>query len=122
MEIVLNKRQLCDVELLLNGGFYPLDGFMKENDYKSCLDNLTLENGTVWPIPIVLATDKNVNMNDTVTLKDETGIHIATMTVEDIYQPDLLEECRKVLGSDDSNHPYHSIIMENVNKKEKTNN
>jgi sulfate adenylyltransferase len=117
MEIVLNKRQLCDVELLLNGGFYPLDGFMKENDYKSCLDNLTLENGTVWPIPIVLATDKSVNMNDVVTLKDETGICIATMTVEDIYQPDLLEECRKALGSDDSNHPYHSIIMENVNKK-----
>jgi len=117
MEIVLNKRQLCDVELLLNGGFYPLDGFMKENDYKSCLDDLTLENGTVWTIPIVLATDKSVNTNDVVILKDETGIRIATMIVEDIYQPDLLEECRKILGSDDSNHPYHSIIMENVNKK-----
>lgn len=39
------------------------------------------------------------------------------MIIDDIYQPDLLEECRKVLGSDDSNHPYHSIIMENVNKK-----
>ena len=117
MTIILNKRQLCDLELLLNGGFSPLEGFMKENDYKSCLYNMTLVDGSVWTIPIVLGTDKNVNVNDTLTLKDETGITVATMLVEDIYQPDLLEECRYALGSDDSNHPYHSIVMENKNKK-----
>ena len=117
MEILLNKRQLCDLELLLNGGFYPLEGFMNERDYRSCLENMTLSDGSIWTIPIVLGTDKDVKVDDVVTLKDETGIKIATMKVEDVYTPDLMEECRYVLGSDDSNHPYHSIIMLNKGKR-----
>ncbi len=32
-EVVLNRRQICDLELLLNGGFSPLTGFLKQNDY-----------------------------------------------------------------------------------------
>ena len=32
-EIQLNPRQLCDVELIVNGGFSPLTGFMNEEDY-----------------------------------------------------------------------------------------
>ena len=117
MEILLNKRQLCDLELLLNGGFYPLEGFMNERDYRSCLENMTLSDGSIWTIPIVLGTDKDVKVDDVLTLKDETGIKIATMKVDDVYTPDLMEECTYVLGSDDSNHPYHSIVMENKGKR-----
>lgn len=116
MDIILNKRQQCDLELLLNGGFAPLSGFMTEKDYRSCLENMTLCDGSIWTIPIVLGTEKAVKVDDVVTLKDETGIPIASMKIEDMYKPDLLEECRYVLGSDDSNHPYHSIIMENKDK------
>lgn len=31
--IVLTERQLCDLELIMNGGFSPLEGFMTEKDY-----------------------------------------------------------------------------------------
>lgn len=31
--VVLTGRQLCDLELLLNGGFSPLEGFLNEKDY-----------------------------------------------------------------------------------------
>ena len=117
MDINLNKRQLCDLELLLNGGFAPLEGFMNEKDYRSCLENMTLKNGSVWTIPIVLGTDKAVKVDDIITLKDETGVQIASMVIDDVYTPDLLEECKYVLGTDDSNHPYHSIIMENKGKR-----
>jgi sulfate adenylyltransferase len=117
MDIILNKRQLCDLELLLNGGFAPLEGFMNEKDYRSCLENMTLTNGSVWTIPIVLGTEKAVKVNDVITLKDETGVPIASMLIDDVYTPDLLEECKYVLGSDDSNHPYHSIIMDNKGKR-----
>ena len=117
MDIILNKRQLCDLELLLNGGFAPLEGFMNEKDYRSCLENMTLTNGSIWTIPIVLGTEKAVKVDDIVTLKDETGVSIASMVIDDVYTPDLLEECKYVLGSDDSNHPYHSIIMSNSGKK-----
>lgn len=116
----LSKRQLCDLELLLNGAFNPLEGFMNEKDYKSCLTNMTLDNGSIWPMPIVLSISENqkdsININTNLILKDETGISIAELLVEDIYKPDLYEECRCVLGSIDENHPYHSIIMENKDK------
>ena len=114
--LYLNNRQLCDLELLLNGGFSPLKGYMNRKDYYSCLHNMMLEDGSVWPIPIILASNENHNIGDTITLKDMTGIAIATLNVDDVYKPDLVEECKYILGSDDSNHPYHSIIMENRNK------
>ena len=114
--LTLNKRQLCDLELILNGGFSPLNGFMNEPDYLACVKNMTLSDGTIWPIPIVLSTDKTFNITDTITLKDETGVSIANMVIESIYKPNLDDECEYVLGSIDPNHPYHDIIMENKNK------
>ena len=30
----LTERQLCDLELILNDAFYPLKGFLKQNDYQ----------------------------------------------------------------------------------------
>ena len=30
---VVRQRQLCDLELIINGGFSPLDGFMNQADY-----------------------------------------------------------------------------------------
>lgn len=32
--INLTPRQVCDLELILNGGFSPLTGFLNEEDYK----------------------------------------------------------------------------------------
>ena len=32
--IVLSDRQLCDLELIMNGGFSPLEGFMDQEDYQ----------------------------------------------------------------------------------------
>ena len=50
----LSDRQICDLELLLNGGFSPLDGFLNKADYNSVVANMRLENGALWPIPITL--------------------------------------------------------------------
>lgn len=120
-EVILNTRQLNDLELLLNGGFYPLDGYMNREDYESCLYNMRLKNNSLWPIPITLAIGKNILekifINDIILLKDETNIPIAELEVEDIYEPKLEDECLYILGSEDSNHPYHNIIMQNNNCK-----
>jgi sulfate adenylyltransferase len=51
-DIILNDRQLCDLELLTNGAFSPLDGFMTRADYESVLDRMRLQNDVLWPIPI----------------------------------------------------------------------
>ena len=33
--LVLTDRQLCDIELIMNGAFSPLDGFLNKVDYES---------------------------------------------------------------------------------------
>ena len=50
----LTERQTCDIELLLNGAFTPLTGFLCEKDYNSVLNNMRLYNGALWPMPITL--------------------------------------------------------------------
>ena len=47
----LDARQLCDLELLLNGGFSPLTGFMTRADYEPVVEDMRLADGTLWPIP-----------------------------------------------------------------------
>lgn len=36
-DIRLTERQLCDLELIMNGGFSPLEGFMGKEDYERCV-------------------------------------------------------------------------------------
>ena len=50
----LSDRQICDLEMILNGGFSPLSGFLNETDYNSVCEKIRLEDGTLWPIPITL--------------------------------------------------------------------
>jgi sulfate adenylyltransferase len=50
----LTPRQICDVEMLLNGGFSPLTGFMNKDEYESVRDQMRLKNGLLWPMPITL--------------------------------------------------------------------
>ena len=54
IHITLTERQLCDLELILNGAFSPLEGFLGEKDYKSVVENLRLADGTLWTIPVYL--------------------------------------------------------------------
>lgn len=119
--IILNKRQLNDLELLLNGSLYPLTGYMNEQDYSSCIYNMRLTNGQLFPIPFYLSISnkiaENIKINEIIILKDETNIPIAELIVEDIYEPKLDDECNYVLGSNDSNHPYYRILMNNKDCK-----
>jgi len=117
--VTVNNRQLCDLELLLVGAFSPLKGFMKENDYLSVVEKMRLEDGNIWTIPIVLAVSDTV-INDIkkekrITLRNQEGLPIAMMEIESIYKPDLINECFKVFGTNDENHPYVKIIMQDKN-------
>ncbi len=50
----LTPRQLCDLELLMSGGFSPLRGFMTRADYEGVCHNMRLQSGVLWPMPITL--------------------------------------------------------------------
>jgi sulfate adenylyltransferase len=115
----LTMRQLCDIELLLNGGFSPLDGFQSEQDYRSVLEKMRLSNGTVWPMPITLdvteAFAQSLKVGDNVALRDAEGVLIATMELSSIYRPDKAAEAKAVFGTTDDSHPGVHYLLTRAN-------
>lgn len=109
-EIVLSKRQMCDIELLLNGAFSPLDGFMSRDDYDSVVRTMRLKNGVLFPMPITLdVTEKQaeaLGKPAKISLKDVEGNTIAVIDVADMWKPDKAVEAQMVFGGD----PEHPAI------------
>ncbi|MEE4186504.1 MAG: bifunctional sulfate adenylyltransferase/adenylylsulfate kinase [Gammaproteobacteria bacterium] len=105
----LTERQLCDIELILNGAFSPLEGFLTEAEYQGVVADMRLPSGILWPMPITLdVTEKfsaEVAPGEKLALRDPEGVLIAVMTVADIYTPDKAREAREVYGSQDEAHP-----------------
>ncbi|MDH3747043.1 MAG: bifunctional sulfate adenylyltransferase/adenylylsulfate kinase [Gammaproteobacteria bacterium] len=105
----LSERQLCDIELVLNGAFSPLDGFLNKNDYDSVVKNMRLESGVLWPLPITLDVSEefaaSINTGDKVALRDLEGVIIATLVVGDVWTPDKKVEAKGVYGTTDEAHP-----------------
>ncbi len=105
----LTPRQICDLELLMNGGFYPLKGFQTEADYDRVVDELRLTDGTLWPIPVTLdvteAFATTVDPGQDIALRDQEGVILAIMSVTDKWTPDKHREAEKVFGADDVAHP-----------------
>jgi sulfate adenylyltransferase len=115
----LNKRQLCDLELLLNRAFYPLEGYLSRSDYESVLDTMRLQDGTLWPIPVCMdvteAFAQKLERGGPLAIRDEEGCMLAVMQVEDIWQCDKRREALAVYGTDDpEKHPGVRRLLEDV--------
>ena len=113
----LNDRQYCDIELILNGAFSPLDGFMCQDDYESVLNNNRLKNKTIWPMPIVLDVDlkisKSIDISDSLALRDKEGYLIAILKVDDKWNYNKKLEADKIYGTQDITHPGVRYLFEN---------
>ena len=105
----LTPRQLCDAELLLNGGFSPLRGFMSRADYEGTCCKMRLADGKLWPIPIVLDVAEefahSLSPGSTVALRDPEGVMLAALHVEEVWQPDRMAEAEAVYGTTNPEHP-----------------
>tara|TARA_B110000114_G_scaffold101174_1_gene106458 strand:+ start:2873 stop:4597 length:1725 start_codon:yes stop_codon:yes gene_type:complete len=105
----LTSRQTCDLELLMNGGFYPLQGFLGKKDYINVVENMRLADGTLWPIPITLDVSKSfsdeLKTGQKIALRDQEGVILATLEISDIYIPNKEKEAKNVYGEDDQAHP-----------------
>ena len=105
----LTDRQVCDLELLLNGGFSPLTGFMGRADYERVCEEMRLADGRLWPMPITLDVTEEVatglESGDRLALRDPEGVMLAVLHVEDVWQPDLAQEGLKVFGTQSTDHP-----------------
>ena len=115
----LTQRQICDLELLLNGGFSPLNGFMCRKDYESVCSQMRLSDGTLWPIPIILDVSedfvKKINIGSRICLRDPEGVMLAVLLVEDIWQANMLPEAESVYATTSQEHPGVYHLLNNTN-------
>ena len=116
----LTPRQICDLELLMNGGFNPLKGFLSQDDYNSVVDTMRLADGTLWPMPITLDVSEDyaesLEIGQDIALRDQEGIILATMTVTERWTPDKTHEAKQVFGADDSAHPAVNYLHNTAGK------
>ena len=117
-EVTLTLRQQCDLELLVTGALSPLTGFMCQQDYESVVENTTLLDGTVWPIPYYLDLTEEqaetVNIGDKIALRDVEGFMPAIITVESKWRPDKNNEAENVYGTSDIEHPGVNYLLNSV--------
>lgn len=105
----LTQRQVCDLELLMNGGFSPLKGFLGQADYDSVVASMRLSDGALWPMPVTLDVSEkfaeSVAPGQDIALRDQEGVILAILSVTDKWQPNKALEAEKVYGADDLAHP-----------------
>ncbi|KAK6465208.1 sulfate adenylyltransferase [Scheffersomyces coipomensis] len=122
--LTLTPRQLCDLELILNGGFSPLTGFLNEQDYNSVVSDLRLSTsinpatgkGYLWSIPITLDVDEptalSLKLGQRIVLKDLRDEKLlAILTIESIYKPNKHVEAKQVFRGDPE-HPAVKYLFE----------
>ena len=104
----LGPRQLCDLELLINGAYSPLDGYLGAADHRRVCSEMHLTNGVFWPIPVVLNIPDELAdtlaAGDAVALRDGEGVMIAALSVEECFQRDLDAEIEAIFGTADRSH------------------
>jgi len=104
----LSARQICDLDLLMSGGFSPLEGFMTRKDYDGVCKDMRLASGVLWPMPVTLDVSKEFadKLGDAkrIALRDPEGVALAILDVEDRWEADREKEAREVFGSTDKLH------------------
>ena len=105
----LTPRQICDLELLMNGGFFPLKGFLTQADHEGVVANMRLADGTLWPMPVNLDVSEKfaegVEPGQDIALRDQEGVILAILSVTDKWTADKSAEAKGVFGADDVAHP-----------------
>lgn len=105
----LTPRQVCDLELLMNGGFHPLKGFQSEADYNGTVENMRTADGTLWPIPVTLDVSQafadKIEPGQDIALRDQEGVILAVLSITDKWTPNKAKEAEHVFGADDLAHP-----------------
>lgn len=112
LSLTLSSRQTADFELLANGGFAPLKGFMGEDDWRASVEDMTLADGKqVWSIPVTLATDLDCAVGDVVELSAADGKALGRLKVSEVFERDVEREATKVYRTSDEEHPGVAAIQ-----------
>ncbi len=116
----LTQRQVCDLELLMNGGFFPLKGFQSEADYNGTVKDMRLADGTLWPMPITLDVNEafadKIKPGQDIALRDAEGVILAILSVTDKWVPNKDVEAENVYGANDLAHPAVNYLHNTAGK------
>jgi sulfate adenylyltransferase len=116
----LTQRQVCDLELLMNGGFFPLKGFQSEADYNGTVKDMHLADGTLWPMPITLDVNEafadRIEPGQDIALRDAEGVILAILSVTDKWVPNKDVEAEHVYGANDLAHPAVNYLHNTAGK------
>jgi sulfate adenylyltransferase len=111
----LTEIEKYDLQMLEWGGFAPLKTFNGQKDYQAILKEGRLEDGQLWPIPIVLTLDdgerKEAEAAGELLLVDVDSTILAHLKVENVYRPDVEQECISTFGCVDEGHPFMQKIL-----------
>ncbi|MBI2752487.1 MAG: sulfate adenylyltransferase [Betaproteobacteria bacterium] len=112
----ISSRERGDLIMLGIGGFTPLEGFMTHADWQGVCDGYRMVNGTFWPIPITLSTDKDTAASfktgtDVALVDPDDGTTLATMKVTEKYAINKAHECATVFRTTDPAHPGVKMVM-----------
>eukprot|EP00339_Tiarina_fusa_P018529 CAMPEP_0117011368 /NCGR_PEP_ID=MMETSP0472-20121206/9786_1 /TAXON_ID=693140 ORGANISM="Tiarina fusus, Strain LIS" /NCGR_SAMPLE_ID=MMETSP0472 /ASSEMBLY_ACC=CAM_ASM_000603 /LENGTH=403 /DNA_ID=CAMNT_0004714143 /DNA_START=102 /DNA_END=1313 /DNA_ORIENTATION=+ len=105
IELQATDRQLCDVQLIMTGGFSPIEGFMDEATYNSVVENMALPDGTIFGLPVIFDTDDEDLSPGTTILLKQGDLPIATVELTDKYTPNKVAECKACYGTSELEHP-----------------
>ncbi|WP_407676522.1 sulfate adenylyltransferase [Perspicuibacillus lycopersici] len=116
--IELSEQELSDLELLANGAYSPLEGFMAKADYESVVHSMRLASGIPWSLPITLAVTENVAetliIGETVNLAFN-GIVYGIMELIEMYYPNKNIEAENVYLTTDHKHPGVKKLFDRPN-------
>ena len=108
--IKISMRAQCDLELLATGGFSPLDRFMDKATYERVLDEMRMDGGTLWPLPITLTANPSElpTVGNEIVLRNALNDPLAIMRLEEVFSWNPEKEARLAYGTDDARHPMVS--------------
>lgn len=113
--VELDSRTASDFELLANGGFSPLTGFMGETAYRSVVEEMTLPDGLPWSIPVTLSVPEaragELRPGARASLRDGDGLPLGVIAIEETYRRDKAHEAARVYRTDDTAHPGVAALM-----------
>ena len=114
-KIEIGKDNVKDLQNIANGRYSPLKGFMDRKNFLKVVKDMTLEDGTVWTVPITIDVDEN-KAEELEDVEEAALTHdgkiLAVMDVDEIYGYDREETVEYLYGTTDIEHPGVRNYME----------
>ncbi|MCS6960435.1 MAG: sulfate adenylyltransferase [Pseudanabaenaceae cyanobacterium SKYGB_i_bin29] len=114
--LTLSEREISDLEMIAIGGFSPLTGFMGAKDYRSVVEDMHLDNGLAWSIPITLSVSKEVAdrlpLDSVVRLNNPQGEFWGVLELREKFTYDKEREALAVYRTTDAAHPGVKVLYE----------